>query len=452
MLAIAAAKIKATSTSVAGRGIAGVFVMKAVIIVLSFVVISLAARLLGEQEFGIYSICFSAVGLLTTVAMLGQQVLLMRSWSEYVAANDPARLKGALWFGGAALLFGIAVIGAGVLAWTILTYSLGLALSVTAYLIALTVVLTGAHVIRSAIGVGAGDGSSGILLVAAPSLYLAVCLLSGLPAQLPLIFLAFTAGALVALAIHIVMLVDTTRRLFPAFGHVIPRFETRTWTTRSVKLWLSHSLEAANQYLDVLAVGALMSPTVAGAYFVITRLANAFATAADAMNMFSTRHIPDLYFRREFKPLGHLLNSVAGVTLAITVAGLIGVLLLGGQVLAIFSPAYVGYYAPLLVLCLGTAALGAVGPSASILMFTGHEGRYLQIMVVAVAGRAAAFLLLIPHFGIMGAVAATTGSFLFMAVMLTRAAKSYTGIDGSILRLLNTKADVPLAAPAVPTR
>jgi O-antigen/teichoic acid export membrane protein len=89
----------------------------------------------------------------------------------------------------------------------------------------------------------------------------------------------------------------------------------------------------------------------------------------------------------------------------------------------------------LALLSLGTAAVAAAGPSGSILMLTGHEGRYLSIIGGAVLLRSAGFFVLIPIFGVNGAVAATTISFIAMAIMLRSSARNLTGIDGSVLRL-----------------
>jgi O-antigen/teichoic acid export membrane protein len=68
-------------------------------------------------------------------------------------------------------------------------------------------------------------------------------------------------------------------------------------------------------------------------------------------------------------------------------------------------------------------------------MLTGHEGRYLSIIGSTVLLRSAGFFVLIPTFGVLGAVAATTVSFVWMAIMLRNSAKSLAGIDGSVLRL-----------------
>lgn len=202
---------------------------------------------------------------------------------------------------------------------------------------------------------------------------------------------------------------------------------------------MSSSLEAVNQYLDVIIISYLLSPAVAGAYFVTTRLANIFATVSDSMHMFSTRHIPGLYYRRQFSELNSLLNSVAIITLAVTVCGLAFVLVTGQFLLGIFNEEYVAYYPALALLCIGTAAVAAAGPSGSILMLTGHEGSYLRIVALSVLLRAIGFFALIPVFGIIGAVLATTISFILMTAMLRHSAKRLTGLDGSVFRLMGQR-------------
>ena len=441
-------RLAALGRNPAVRGIASVFVLKSSVIVLNFTLIMLAARVLDPDHFGTFSILFSAVGLFCIVATFGQQVSVMRSWNEYVAADDPAMLKGALRFSLGTCLIGCAVVAAGFYLWAVSIHTALLAIAVTVFLVAQAAVLTSSHLVRTAIGVGAGDGYGSLLVVVPALAYLAASLATDGPVTISTVFFLFSAGALAAMALHFIFLWRKLHTLYPDFSSVRPRYDGANWRARSFKLWISNGLEAANQYLDVLIIGYLMSPAVAGAYFVTTRLANAFATASDTMHMFSTRHIPDLYFRGEFKQLNSLLNSVAGITLAVIVAGMI-VILVGGQFfLMVFNEAYVPYYPALALLCFGTAAIAAAGPSGSILMLTGHEGRYLKIIALTVLIRAIGFFTLIPGFGVMGAVSATTISFIFMAAMLRQSSKMLTGLDGSVARLVGASGRPAYASPA----
>ena len=430
------------------RGIAGVFALKCSIIGVNFALVMVAARVLDTEHFGVFSILFSAAGLFCIVATFGQQMTIMRWWNEYAAANDPAKLKGALRFSITTCIIGCAIVAAGFYTWAASTHATILAVAVTLYLVAQAGSLTSSHLVRTAIGVGAGDGYGNLFVFFPALIYLAMSLFAGKTASVSTVFFLFSAGALAAILLHFVFIWRKLHALYPGIASVRPRYDFHNWNARSFKLWISNGLEASNQYLDVLIIGYLMSPAVAGAYFVTTRLANAFATASDTMHMFSTRHIPDLYYRGEFKKLNSLLDSVAGITLAVVVVGMAVILAGGHWFLMIFNDAYVPYYPALALLCFGTAAVAAAGPSGSILMLTGHEGRYLKIIATTVLIRAVGFFTLIPAHGIMGAVAATTISFIFMAGMLRHSSKRLTGLDGSVARLVTRRRLLAYATPA----
>jgi O-antigen/teichoic acid export membrane protein len=109
----------------------------------------------------------------------------------------------------------------------------------------------------------------------------------------------------------------------------------------------------------------------------------------------------------------------------------------GQLLLSVFNEAYAENYPALVVQCIGTAAVAAAGSCGSILMFTGHEGRFLAIVALTVFVRIVSFCIFIPSFGLMGAVWATALSFILMAVLLRQSAVSLTGMDGSVVRLLS---------------
>ena len=139
---------------------------------------------------------------------------------------------------------------------------------------------------------------------------------------------------------------------------------------------------------------------------------------------------------------------MAAATLLIVAGGLLVIFGGGYWLLRIFNQDYTSYYGALVVLSLGTAAVAAVGPSAPILMLTGHEGRCLSIIGATVLMRSVGFFILIPLFGIYGAVAATAVSFIWMAVMLRNSAVSLVGVDASLLRLWRRRVGPRISLPA----
>jgi len=430
------------------RAMVGVFALRAVITLLSLALVVLASRALGPHDFGTYSILFSAAGLFSVVATFGQELFLMRCWSEYSSTSQQAHLKGAMLFSLGASIGGVTLVAIPFYVWFSMTHDTAIALTITIYLAVLALMLTTTHLTRSAIGVTAGDGYSNLLLIGPGILYILGCLVLGVATDIRTIFIAMTVGAAVTVVIHLAMVRRKTLDQFPDFARTAPAFETRNWFARSLKLWISIGLEAANQYADVVIIGFLMNPTVAGGYFVTTRIANAFAMATGAIHLFSTKQFPTLYYRNEHRQLSDMLDSVAIVTLAVVIGGMVIILAGGHWLLQAFNPEYVSYYGALALLSFGTAAIAAAGPSGSILMLTGHEGRYLSIIGSAVLMRSVGFFVLIPFFGIVGAVTATAISFVWMALMLRGSARKAIGIDGSVLRLLGRFRGRPLSSPA----
>lgn len=441
-------RVAALSRNKALRSMTWVFLLKAAITVLNFALITLAARSLGKSSFGTYSVLFSAAGLFGVVATFGQQIVSMRSWSEYSSAGQQHLLKGAMIFSGIISITGCVLVAIPFYAWAAATHGFALAGPVTFYLVALSILLTTSHLVRTAIGVSIGDGVGNLLLFFPAVLYLLYCLLSGSPAEIGIVFVLMAAGASAAVVIHLASIWHGARARFPEIGSSQTIFDTRRWFARSLKLWISNGLEASNQYADVLIIGFLMSPTIAGAYFVTTRIANAFAQATGAIYLFSTRHVPRLYYGGKLGELNGHLDSVAAATLLIVAGGLLVILGGGYWLLRIFNQDYTSYYGALVVLSLGTAAVAAVGPSAPILMLTGHEGRCLSIIGATVLLRSVGFFILIPLFGIYGAVAATAVSFIWMAVMLRNSAVSLVGIDASLLRLRRGRVGKHISLPA----
>lgn len=416
--------------------LASSFAFKALFTISNFALVTLAARALGLETFGHYSLLFSAAGLLGIIASFGQQVLVMRFWSEYLAGGRADLLKGSLLFSGAVGLIGCALTGLPFYAWCVVAHTPSIAAAVTSYLVMLSLVMTTSHLVRAAIGVEAGDGFGNLLLTVPPVVYLVICMATGADAGLAVLFGIMAAGGAVAAIIHGALMLRAVAARFPGFWGVQPAFDVPQWMNRSAKLWVSNGLEASNQYLDVLVIGYLMHPSVAGAYFVVTRVANIMSVATDAIHMFSTRHIPDLYYRRQFTQLNAMLDLVARVTLVV-VAGSILVIVAGGWgLLAIFNGAYVPYHGVLIILSVGAASVAAAGPSASILMLTGHEGRYLAIIGATVLMRTTGLVALVPLFGIAGGAAATAISLLAMALLLRHSVMTCTDIDASVVRLV----------------
>jgi O-antigen/teichoic acid export membrane protein len=430
-------KIKALLERSAPVSLASAFLARGATAGLIFVLIALAARELDVGSFGVFSMLYSLAGMLALAAAGGQQILLMRSWSEYGADRDAARLKGALIFSGIVLTVGVVLCSLVLFSALVVWQPQAVAFAVTTSMAGIAIVIGTSHLIRAAVGVEAGDGVASLATLTMPIVYLLGCALARQHASLVILFYMFPLGAVFAAAIHVYLFKTQIGDRFPDFWQVRPHYEFGTWRRRSVKLWLYNGLEAINQFLDVLLLGVLLNPTIAGAYFVLTRLANVFIIASGAVGLYASRHIPRLYYEGDLNRLGHYLNVVAVGCAVLIPAGLLLVWLLGPFVLSVLEPHYVQYAPLLLLLCLGTAAILGAGASGMVLTFTGHEGWIVIVLAATVLARMVGFMVFVPSFQMLGATLVTASSFIVMSAAMSYLSRRLTGIDGSVVRLLS---------------
>lgn len=432
----------------ASVSLASAFMARGATAGLIFVLIALAARELDVDSFGVFSMLYSLASMLALAASGGQQILLMRSWSEYSAVRDAARLKGALIFSGIVLIVGVLVFSLVLFGALAVWQPWAVAFAVTTSMAGQAIVIGTSHLIRAAVGVEAGDGVASLATLTMPIVYLLGCALAQQQASLVALFYMIPLGAAIAAVIHFHLFKTQIRNRFPEFWQPRPKFEFKTWRSRSVKLWFYNGLEAINQFLDVLLLGLLLNPTIAGAYFVLTRLANVFIIASGAVGLYASRHIPRLYFEGDLKRLGHYLNVVAIGCALLIPAGLLLVWLLGPFVLSVIEPHYVQYAPLLLLLCLGTAAILGAGASGMVLTFTGHESCIVFVLAGTVLARMLGFMLFVPTFQMLGATVVTASSFVLMSAALSYLSRKLTGHDGSVLRLVSRLAGARTAASA----
>lgn len=423
------------SSSTILRSIFGSFGLKAMTVGVTFAFIALLSRSVDANTFGTFSMVFSAAGLFAIVGVMGQQTQLLRSWSEYAESGRLAELRGVLKFGAVAVMVGTLVVATAFLLVLSRFVPMEYAVAATAYLVSQSLVTVSAHLVRTAVGILIGDGLA-VIFAQVPALaYISWQLGQGEPADLAYVFALMAAGGFLAFAVHAIVMARRIITHFPELLTVRGEASLPALTASSIKLWGSQILEVSSQYLDVLVVGWLMDPASAGAYFVITRLANGFAVISSAIYLSTTRHMPAAYFAGDGKKLATILNSVSVVNLFAIVGGLLLFLVAGAEILSWFGAQWTEQHANLLVLCVGSALAASSFPSTSLLNISGNEGSYLRVLAIAVAVRLVAFAVLVPAFDVSGAVLASTMSLALLGIGVREAAIRLTGLDGSVFRL-----------------
>ena len=417
------------------RSVFGSLGLKAMAVGVTFAFIALLSRSVDGPAFGTFSMVFSAAGLFAIVAVMGQQIQLLRGWSEYADGGRFAQLKGLLEFSALVMMAGTLVVATAFLLVLSRFVPMDYALAATAYLVSQSLVTVSAHLVRTAVGILIGDGLAVIFAQVPAIAYISWQLGQGEPANVAYVFALMAGGGFLAFAVHAIVMARRILADFPILLTVRREASLSALTVSSIKLWGSQILEVSSQYLDVLVVGWLMDPASAGAYFVITRLANAFAMISSAIYLSTTRHMPAAYFAGDGKKLATILNSVSVVNLLAIMSGLVLFLVAGAEMLSWFGAQWTDQHANLLILCVGSALAASSFPSTSLLNISGNEGSYLRVLAIAVAVRLVAFAVLIPAFNVSGAALASTMSLALLGIAVREESIRLTGLDGSVFRL-----------------
>src|SRR5262249_36374799 len=143
----------------------------------------------------------------------------------------------------------------------------------------------------------------------------------------------FFVGAAAAIALSIALQQVLVARAVPsAGGGSGTEHDLAAWMPRSFRMWVSAILETSSQYLEVLAIGLFLGPTVAAFYFVARRISNVFAMISGSITAYATSSISNLFHRNAKGELQAILRSLAIISATLGAAAFL-VIAFGGQLL-----------------------------------------------------------------------------------------------------------------------
>jgi O-antigen/teichoic acid export membrane protein len=395
----------------------------------------LAARLMGWDAYGI----FAAVWVWT--AMLGHTLTLGLSQGacRFVPPDqargdlDLARgyiRAGALATGGAAL--SVASLGAALL-WLepglfAPAYRAPIAVALCVMpLFALQDYLEG--VARSQNWVGLAIAPPYLLRQSLMMVCMVAAVLLGAPPRAEVAMASMLIAAACATALQAGLLAARLRADLPAGPH---RYQWRTWLGTSLPIAGIDLANAGFTFVDVIALGALVSPAELGLYFAATRIQQFvvfvhFAASAATLQRYSAAHA-----RADRSQLADLVRRQGRLTAVAT--ALVGgaIVALSPLLLAMFGPG-LGSSVPILaVLVAGSVAASLFGPGEDLLTMLGGERLCAGITATMLVVAAALCWALIPPFGTLGAALAVAMATIARAALLAQVAGRLHGLPTPI--------------------
>jgi O-antigen/teichoic acid export membrane protein len=211
-------------------------------------------------------------------------------------------------------------------------------------------------------------------------------------------------------------------------------YEPRIWLATSLPIFLVESFYLLLTYSDVLMLKAFRSPEEIAIYYAAAKTLALvafvnFSVAAAVAHRFTEYHVSGDRAR-----LSAFLADSIRWTFWPSLAATALILALGRPFLWLFGPQFVEGYPVMFVLALGLLARAAVGPVERLLNMLDQQNVCAAVYAFAFALNLAGCLVLMPHFGGLGAAIATSAALVVESILLFVVTKHRLGLHVFIWR------------------
>lgn len=407
--------------------------------ILNFVLFAVAARAMGGDGFGVFSMMFSAVMFLGMLGALGQQNFLIKEVPRSRVLGDLGQERGAFRFALVVSTLGGLLAAAAVvawMAWRIEGVAAGSVVSSAVLCFCFTVSQMTLGALRvegfTVLGLLTRDLLWRVLSVIA----LIVAAWTGRRAvvdvtpSLAMLILGATLAPI--LGLHLWLLYRTWQGRWRIVG---PRYRMSQWIPLSAGLAILGAVAGTDLYLFTLAAGRVLSPAVAGAIFAAIKCIELISLFLVAVGLVAGPDISKLVAEGDPQRLQRKSNAVLvlqGMPALFVSAGL---LLAGPWVLWLFDPGYASFASTLRIFVLGMLVNVLTGATNMLLQLSGLHWQQVIFQVGSLVIALGMLPLLVRWLGPIGVAWCYLIRQLVwngLAVLLLR---RRLGVDPSILAL-----------------
>lgn len=347
---------------------------------LSFLVLLAASHFLPTQEYGLYVFLFSIGSALGLIAVLGQQILVVKHYRRTEASGHPLN-QALLGVNARWLALGcFALLAAALPLWLFAerlppTYHYLWLAFVFAAIFALSEYLQNYFRIHGRINMSlvpreiVWRGSS-ILLIAGAGL--AGFLSGGAGAM------AIVTGLLAATTLYqsICFIQDEGLGWLKARDQV-PAETHGEWRKESGYFIANNMLNSASAYLETILIGALLGLNEAGFYFVALRISMLLLLPLAAIDTVGIPMIAARFQKSDTAGAQLLIGRLSFASFCISLLGALALTVVAPFILHLFNPEFVKHEEVLTALCVLSVSLAFFGPGSWLLMIGGGERFFL---------------------------------------------------------------------------
>jgi O-antigen/teichoic acid export membrane protein len=390
------------------------------------------ARKIGAPSYGIYSYVLAWTTLLSYMAALGFNTVLLRFLAAYCATEQWSLARGIIRFAfGRSLLVAMVIAIGGSAAVLLFAHdyphemAIGLA----------TVPLATLYVLGSA----AARALGGVISAIAPErlvrdgLTVALVVLAGMLSATPVDATTVLIALMVGSAATAGILGLCLRKLWPSqLRSAVPAYAPSDWWHLALPVMIMIGVEVLMSRAGLILLGWIGNTHAAGIFALGLNLALFLALPRMAVGTFFSPTASKLHVSQNQAALQSLFARATVLSLAGTIALALPLLFLMEPLLRLFGEDFVATAPIAQILVVGQIFAAATGPQLNLLTMTGHEWVAARMLVVGAIVNIAACAIGIVFFGAIGAAVATTATNVVwnaaMAVYLYKRVNMIAGL------------------------
>ena len=401
---------------------------------LLFFVEVFVARRIGVYQFGIYSTVTAWIYLLSIMATMGMNQLLLRFIPEYLAKEDHASLKGIisranLWSFVATLV----ILVLGIIGMYLFNVTISLFEPFLWALISLPFIVLSS--LRQAVLRGIGKFTYALLpeFIIRPSLIL--------------ILLAFFALIKIELgAVRVIQIVLTasifayfigafwqSKKLSVMVDGTMAIYRDREWVRVAIPLFVVVGLGLISIRIDIVMLSMLDGTRYVGIYSAASRIADVVVFSLVSANIVIIPMIARLNTSKNKSELESLVRLASKGTLLFSLPMVIFLVIFGHDILRLFGTGFASGYTVLVILILGQLASLISGPVGPLLMMTGHQDLAAKLVAISAVLNIGLNLILIPVVGMVGAAISTAVSLITLNLIMYISVRRRLNINPAVL-------------------
>ena len=393
------------------------------------------ARWMGSFEYGVFVYVWVWVLVFGGLAPLGLNTAVIRFIPEHREKGEWGLLRGILLQSrliAVAVSTGLAALAG--LALYLAPGIVGSAYLLPAYLMLFCLPAYGLTTTQDCIGRGFGWINLGLIppFILRPFLLLTAMVVAHYAGAPMLATTAAVCAIIATWLAGLIQLVLMERRIGKDVKAAPRERKTMLWLATALPILLIEGFELLLQNTDVMVIAHFMQASDAGVYFAALKTISLVSFVHFAVGSAVAHKLSAMNARGDQAALRAYVRDGARWTFWPSLAGALGLLILGKPLLAMFGHGFADAYGVMLILAVGLVFRATMGPAEFVLNMLGQQKLTAAVLFATAGLNLALNIWLVPKFGLDGAATATSTCLVTSSLLFYIAARRRLDIDISV--------------------